>query len=68
MVGRAIGTEMLELGITSLLAPGMNIHRDPICGRNYEYYSEDPLVSGLTAAAVTDGVQKTRMAVQPELV
>ena len=59
-IGAAVAEEMKEFNVTLWLAPGLNIHRNPLCGRNFEYYSEEPLVSGECASAITKGVQSVK--------
>ena len=62
-VGEETGKEARKIGCSFWLAPGMNIHRSPLCGRNFEYYSEDPFLTGMMASAITEGLQSKRVSI-----
>lgn len=64
-MGEALGAEARGLGVNVLLGPGLNIKRSPLCGRNFEYLSEDPILVGRMAAGLTQGIQSTGTAACP---
>ena len=65
-MGEALGQEARCLGVVVLLGPGLNIKRSPLCGRNFEYFSEDPILAGRMAAGLVDGIQSTGTAACPK--